>query len=182
MKKIPTLFERDWAGDKSRVVDKVHPGCEWVTLGEGIATRKLDGTSCLIRHGHLYKRRELSAGDFQPIGFELSDSDPETGKTIGWLPVRHAPEDQWHKEALLNDALLPDGTYELVGPKIQGNKERFAIHSLVSHEKTGNLPDAPRTFAKLKAYLTGRDIEGIVWHHPDGRMAKIKARDFGIKR
>ena len=24
-------------------------------------------------------------------------------------------------------------------------------------------------------------IEGIVWHHPDGRMAKIKARDFGIQ-
>jgi hypothetical protein len=21
-------------------------------------------------------------------------------------------------------------------------------------------------------------IEGIVWHHDDGRMAKIKARDF----
>ena len=24
------------------------------------------------------------------------------------------------------------------------------------------------------------DIEGIVWHHPDGRMAKIKRRDFGL--
>jgi hypothetical protein len=26
------------------------------------------------------------------------------------------------------------------------------------------------------------DIEGLVFHHPDGRMAKIKLRDFGMKR
>lgn len=26
------------------------------------------------------------------------------------------------------------------------------------------------------------NIEGIVFHHPDGRMAKIKLRDFGISR
>jgi hypothetical protein len=30
--------------------------------------------------------------------------------------------------------------------------------------------------------LAGKDIEGIVWHHSDGRMAKIKLRDFGHKR
>jgi len=34
----------------------------------------------------------------------------------------------------------------------------------------------------LKAWMTGRDVEGIVWHHPDGRMAKLKLRDFGIRR
>ena len=26
------------------------------------------------------------------------------------------------------------------------------------------------------------DVHRIVWHHEDGRMAKIKGRDFGIKR
>lgn len=40
----------------------------------------------------------------------------------------------------------------------------------------------PRTFEELKVFLKGRDIEGIVWHHRDGRMAKIKARDFGWRR
>jgi len=25
-------------------------------------------------------------------------------------------------------------------------------------------------------------MEGIVWHHPDGRMVKIKGVDFGINR
>ena len=38
---------------------------------------------------------------------------------------------------------------------------------------------APTT---IKAYLADGKIEGIVWHHPDGRMVKIKAKDFGIKR
>jgi hypothetical protein len=43
-------------------------------------------------------------------------------------------------------------------------------------------PDAPRTFNELREWLSGMDIEGIVFHHPDGRMAKIKKRDFGIRR
>lgn len=42
-------------------------------------------------------------------------------------------------------------------------------------------PDAPRDFDGIKAWLTDRQIEGLVWHHDDGRMAKIKRRDFGLK-
>jgi hypothetical protein len=34
----------------------------------------------------------------------------------------------------------------------------------------------------LREWLLDRDIEGLVFHHPDGRMAKIKLRDFGLKR
>lgn len=26
------------------------------------------------------------------------------------------------------------------------------------------------------------NVEGVVWHHPDGRMVKIKTRDFGLTR
>lgn len=182
MKKIPTMFERDWAGDKSRVLDVIHPGCEWVKVGEGVATRKLDGTSCMVRAGKLYKRRELRAGEPLPIGFELSDSDSETGKTIGWLPVGDGPEDKWHHEAFDTPGPTTDGTYELLGPKIQGNPEQFPVHVLVSHSNTGDMLDAPLTFSELKTWLAGQDIEGIVFHHPDGRMAKIKLRDFGLKR
>ena len=40
------------------------------------------------------------------------------------------------------------------------------------------LEDAPRDFDGLKAYLEHRKIEGIVWHHLDGRMVKIKRKDF----
>jgi len=38
---------------------------------------------------------------------------------------------------------------------------------------------APLTFEGIRDTLVAlRPMEGLVWHHPDGRMAKIKARDF----
>ena len=37
----------------------------------------------------------------------------------------------------------------------------------------------PITYDTLRDNLTGDfRFEGIVWHHPDGRMAKLKRRDF----
>ena len=42
--------------------------------------------------------------------------------------------------------------------------------------------DFPRTYDQIKDALENTDIEGIVWHHPDGRMVKIKKKDFGFKR
>lgn len=183
MKKIPTLFERDWNGDKSRVLNQVHSGCEWVLAGEGTATRKLDGTSCLVRNGQIYKRRELRKGDKEPPLFERADYDEETGKTIGWVPCDIGPDDKWHMEAFKTAGEFPlDGTYELIGPKVQGNPERASTHSLMLHSQCESYPDAPRTFDGLREWLTGRDIEGLVFHHPDGRMAKIKLRDFELKR
>ena len=99
----------------------------------------------------------------------------------GWLPVGDDAGDQWHREALnAAGGTLPDGTYELCGPKIQGNPERLPTHQLIPHgcEKL----DAPRTFDEIKAWLADKNIEGIVWHHHNGRMVKIKTRDFGMKR
>lgn len=180
MQKIPTMFERDWDGDRSRVTSTINPGCEWVAAGEGVATRKIDGACVMVRTGRLHKRRELRDGDAAPADFELVGYDEETKKSVGWVPVGDGPEDKWFREA---DAPgLADGTYELVGPKVQGNPERYTTHQLVSHGQTGEFLDAPRDFDGLKAWMEGRDIEGIVFHHPDGRMAKIKLRDFGIKR
>jgi hypothetical protein len=184
MKKIPTLFERDWNGDRSRVVDQVHEDCGWVLAGEGIATRKVDGTCCMIRDGKLYKRRELRDGDDTPLNFEEADHDAETGKTVGWMPVGDGPEDRYHREAWEAAGILLDGTYELLGPKVQGNPERAKNHLLVchGHGTAGNLGDVPRTFEGIREWLAGKDIEGLVFHHNDGRMAKIKLRDFGLKR
>ena len=182
MNKIPTMFERDWNGDRSRVIDHIHAGCEWVAGGEGIATRKIDGTCCLVRDGKLFKRREIREGDVEPVGFHMVTSDEETGKVIGWVPVGDGPEDQWHRWAFANAQPIADGTYELVGPKVQGNPEAYLSHALVSHTATDHYHNVPRTFDGLREWLTGRDIEGLVFHHPDGRMAKIKLRDFGIRR
>ena len=180
MQKIISLYQRNYDGDRL-VRDEVVPGAEWVIAGEGIATRKLDGTCCMVREGKLYRRYDLKPGKQPPENFEVVQEDKVTGKSFGWVPVGDGPEDKWHREAWENDPSLEDGTYELLGPKIQGNPEGYGWHMLVPH---GDIPlhDAPRDFEGIKGYLSNHSIEGIVWHHPDGRMVKIKAKDFGIKR
>lgn len=196
MKKIATLFVRDQV--TKLVTDTVTAGCEWVIAGEGVATRKLDGTCCMVRDGKLYKRYELrytAISDvwqlkrIAPETFEpATDIDQETGKRQGWVPVSDGPEDKWHSEAwdtLTNgraQAAPVQGTYELIGPKVQGNPEGMSKHELLRHASLLRYSDCPRDFAGLKAWLAEHDVEGIVWHHSDGRMVKIKGRDFGIKR
>lgn len=178
MKKIPTMFNRDWIGDRG-VLDSPNLLCQWVFDGEGIATIKLDGTCVLVKDGERWKRRELRRGERVPDGFVEADYDAETGKTMGWVRVGDGPEDKWHREASGGEE---DGTYELVGPKIQGNPEGYPYHMLVWHGSILPADDPPRTFAGLKAWFSMHNVEGLVFHHPDGRMAKIKARDFGLKR
>lgn len=179
MKKIPTMFIR---GEDHLVTRQVHPECQWVLNGEGVATRKWDGTCCLVRDGKLYKRYELKPGAKPPEGFEpAQEPDPNTGKQPGWLPVGDGPEDRWHREAF--EACKPeDGTYELIGPKVQGNKDHSQTHVLVRHgEHILAMSQAPRSYDTMREFLEWTGIEGIVWHHNDGRMAKIKRRDFGFK-
>lgn len=187
MRKIPTIFERDWADPRHPIVDKPNPACAWVFAGEGVATRKWDGTCCMVRDGRLWKRRELRRNEAAPAGFELEQQDAETGKVVGWVPTGAGPEDRWHQEAwtaLLAETSgpVPDGTFELIGPKVQGNPERATAHRLVAHADAPVLADSPLTFAGLRAFLAGQDIEGLVFHLPDRRMGKIKLRDFGLKR
>jgi len=176
MKKIPTLFKRDL--ETKLILPEVNPLCIWVMGGEGIATRKYDGTCVLIQNGGYFKRRSIPKKKPVSEDFIEVDFDEVTGKRFGWVPVTE--KDKWHMEAFKPD--LPDGTYELVGPKVQGNPERFEKHVLIRHADAERLENAPRTYEGLREYLKDLDIEGIVFHHPDGRMAKIKKRDFGWKR
>ena len=180
MKKTISLFVRDHS-NTNLVLNQVTPGAEWVANGEGVATVKLDGTCCLIRDNVLYKRYDAKRGKTPPTAFEPAqeEPDPHTGHWPGWIPVGAGPEDAAHREAF--HPPYSNGTYELCGPKIQSNPEKLATHALFRHgERTAF--DAPRTFNELATYFVSKDIEGIVWHHEDGRVVKIKAKDFGIKR
>lgn len=182
MRKIPTIFERDWDGDRSRVLDQPTPGCEWVFAGEGVVTKKYDGSAALYEDGRLWKRHEVRQGKPTPEGFRQVEDDLGTGKTVGWVPVGDGPEDKWHRDALARrTSELNAGTYELIGPKVQGNPEQVAQHELVPHAQAPQY-EVTRTYDGLREALSRLDVEGFVFHHPDGRMAKIKARDFGIKR
>lgn len=192
MRKIISLFARNYDGDRL-VRNEVVPGAEWVLAGEGFPTRKYDGVCTMVRDGVLYKRleitREREAADKVPPNWEPADEwDITTQRRMGWVPVGDGPEDQYLRLALehstkMNDGTLPDGTYEFLGPKSQGNVEGFAYHDLLRHEDAEVLADAPHDYEGLKAYLAAHpDIEGIVFHHIDGRAVKIKGKDFGVKR
>ncbi len=191
MKKIISLFQRNYDGDRL-VRDEVVSGAEWVIHGEGIATEKIDGTCCMVRDSKLYKRYDAKAFTVDketgkhnewnrkpPDGFEpAQDPDPETGHWPGWLLVDDGNNDKWHREAFQHyNGDLPDGTYELVGPKVQGNPYKYDRHRLIKHGLYV-MDDCPRDYEGLKQYLKDKTIEGIVWHHPDGRMVKIKRKDF----
>lgn len=179
MKKIPTLLVRN-PDDRAHVLMEVTPGCEWVFAGEGRATRKYDGTCVMFDGEQWWARREVKPGKAAPANYVPVGTDETTGKTMGWEPIEQSAFVKFWRETA-GTMLFRQGTYELVGPKINGNPERLNLHSLVRHKDAQRLPffdhlddDLPKLceFVKMLPY------EGIVWHHPDGRMAKLKVRDI----
>jgi hypothetical protein len=186
MRKIPTVFKRD-PDDLKRVLPQVTPGCEWVLAGEGVPTRKYDGTCCMFDGLMWWARREVKAGKQVPDDFRPEETDETTGKTVGWVPMVQSAFAKWHAEAVANYAMdygegPAPGTYELVGPKVNGNPERSDDHRLIRHADADVIREEDaRDFATLRSMVLGlgeSGIEGVVWHHPDGRMAKLKGRDF----
>lgn len=198
MQKIPTLLVRD-AEDRRFVTDEVTPGCEWVLAGEGVPTRKFDGTCVMLDEaGVWWARREVKPGKAAPPNWVALGLDEVTGKRVGWEPVEQSGFAKFHQEALENELLshaisrfhLPPGTYELLGPKINGNPEGISDHHLTYHDYATRIDllmpsDPPWTVDEVKhmaSWCGERGWEGIVWHHPDGRMAKLKARDIRAEK
>jgi hypothetical protein len=181
MKKIPSLFIRDWANDPGRVTRVVNPDAAWVVAGEGVPTRKWDGTAVLFRGGKMFARFDCKHGRKPPTNVEAcQEPDPATGHWPGWVPVDDSPRFKWHREAFRYG--MEDGTYELCGPHFQDNPDGLDRDAFIRHGSglIGPLDSIPRDYDGLALWLQRHVIEGIVWHHPDGRMAKIKRRDFGL--
>lgn len=183
MEKIPTLFERD---ERFKVVSRPRPECAWVFDGAGTGTEKLDGTNIrlTVRGGRLVrveKRRNPSK------------LDKAKGIVDGWYvdASEGSPDDKWILAAAGNTDVSqwPDGEHpcEALGPRIQGNPLALEEHRCIAFNREApTYPDVPRDYAGLQDYLStlesrfapGHLAEGIVFHHPDGRRAKIKRKDF----
>lgn len=210
MEKIPTLFVRDSA-DPRHVTRMVTRGCEWVIRGEGIPTRKWDGTCVMYDGESWWARREVKPGKHAPDDFKVVvPRDNREGTSIGWVPAETSGFWKYLAEALdeRGGPEIAPGTYELVGPKINGNPEGMLFHCIARHGEylVSHMPDsmsdipigtsivpggpyaltlAPTAFTDpydLISQASALGWEGIVWYHPDwrenGLRAKLKVRDI----
>ena len=184
MKKIPTLFERQFNNHQvEKTLPRVTKGMEWVLSGEGIATVKYDGSCCAIINGVLFKRYDAKAGKKAPDGaIPCCPPDPITGHHPHWLKCdRNDPADKWFFSAFDACADLTDGTYEAIGVHFQGNPYNMNNDILVRHG-ADIIPKSrfTRSFDGIKEFLKDTYIEGIVFWKENEPRCKIKRSDFGF--
>lgn len=183
MEKIPTIFDR---GDGFKVMNLPRKGCEWVFAGEGRATEKVDGTNV---------RLTVRAGRVVRVEKRRNPSKLQKAQGVidGWYVEadENAKDDKWIHEAVRGTDVSAwsegEHSVEAMGPNIQGNPLGLTKHLCVPFNlEIPVYEDVPRTFEGIKRYMEklesrfcpGHLAEGIVFHHPDGRRAKIKRKDF----
>lgn len=184
MKKIPTIFQRNYLTDHL-VRDEWTKGCEWVRNGDGYATGKFDGTAVLVSNGELWLRKTWQNAKRKPVGFVACDKSDHKGTVPGWVPASDDREGELVRQAAFNvngGGKLEDGTYELIGPEVL--PQHFNPHRLsrVWLERHGQalVLSFPRTFEEIGVALANLPYEGVVFWHEDGRAAKVKRTDYAL--
>jgi hypothetical protein len=185
MPKLLSVFKREYINGAYVVTPEIDPDCAWVFTDPSVlAVEKLDGTnvSAVMNNGTLVGLYNRTT----PIEF----STLHTNQYIEG--IRHCPN--------LGHALANNGHHfgELMGPKIQKNflkleenvwfpfsylREKFAYKSFHKYPKTfENISSWFQNdlFSLVYQKYHGEKIqpEGIVFHHPDGRMAKLRRDMF----
>jgi hypothetical protein len=189
MKKIPTLFKREFTADRTVLIsNEITSGLEEV-LKNGIATEKIDGACCAVIDGVFYKRFDAKKGRNIPANaIKCDEPDAVTGHFPHWVPVDvTASTDRWFVAAYMNYAkqiqvrgAIQDATYEAIGPHFRSNPYNLKEDILVKHGiKEIELTD--RTFEGVKNYLRDHYIEGIVFWYNGEPRCKIKRSDFGYE-
>lgn len=210
MKKIKTLFKKD-PKDLSKTIPELHPDNLWVKKDDIFIERKYNGTSCAVIKDTFYKRYDAKLfkrkkgkkiyftekevkRKIPQNSIPCQDPDPITGHWPHWIPVlSFENENKYHVEGYNNTLRekkeIKEGTYELCGPKINGNPENFKKHLLIPHITENHFPinmdylfepDSPQVlYEKLKAFLLFLDIEGfIIYHKNEDKLCKIRKNDF----
>lgn len=186
MKKIPTLFKREFEGHKIvSITPDVIEGMEWVLEGKGVATVKIDGACCAIINGEFYKRYDAKKGRTPPEGaIPCCDPDPITGHHPHWVKVdANDPADRWFIEAerdvrYKDTQLVNYRTYEAIGKHFNGNPYNLDYDTLVPHGE--EVVEVPRTFEGIRDFLKDHYIEGLVFWLDGEPKCKIKRSDFGF--
>jgi hypothetical protein len=186
IKKMPALFVIDRSAHLATT--DVNEPAAWIFNEASRPTYKKDGTSITVAEdGTIYARRAVKKGKKAPPGFIPAETDSYTGHTFGLEPIHQSGFAKMFDEAVGSQTLQP-GTYELCGPKINGNPESLETHQLMPHgsETADDVPDM-RTVPKEEAYETlkklfstykERGIEGVVWWGANGKRTKLRVNDF----
>lgn len=186
MPKIECPFIR--TGTDYLVTPDINPGYEWVFEDESvIAQEKLDGTNVSI----VIKNSKITR-----VFNRLNEIEINPWSDI---PIMNALRNSYNK-GLCN---LPDGQHfgEAIGIKINGNPyaldtqiwlpfDTYCAEHLV-YKSWGKYPKDFKTISNwfqddlLPLYYMKKHsgdksgfVEGVVFHHPDGRMAKLRVDMF----
>ncbi|MBQ8730417.1 MAG: hypothetical protein IJY81_04445 [Lachnospiraceae bacterium] len=185
MKKIPTLFVREFENGKiKKVLDIVTDGCEEAFF-YGDAKIKLDGSCCAIIDGEFYKRFDAKHGKPIPEGaIPCGEPDPVTGHHPHWIRVdENKSADKWHVLAYhfsSQHSQLVDGTYEIIGKHFQNNPYQLENDELIRHEDIPSV-QVERSFDAIRDWLMKHNVEGLVFWHKGAPVCKIKRSDFGFE-
>jgi len=188
MPKIECPFVRKIINNNYLVIDEIAEGYEWVFKDDSVmAIEKLHGTnvSILIQEGTV-----ISV-------FNRTERIPFINKGKKWII-----------EGILNSKergyleFLGDGQFfgELIGPKVNSNPYKLKEHLWIpfptfcqkhlKYKSWGKYPKDFKTISEwfkndlipLYASIQGNRekgfVEGIVFTHPDGRMAKLRRNMF----
>jgi len=188
MQKIPTIFNRNWEGNRKIIDQLLIPDFDFENA---IATEKLDGMNVRVTvRNHTVVRLEKRRNP--------SKIQKKNGIVDPWYVDANveAKEDAYLFDAVKSNDFseVPDGEWsaEALGEKIQGNPlnllgHKLFIFSLPAWREKVVFENVPTGFEELKEWLPkqksifGNDcgIEGIVWHNLNsGLMCKIKTKDF----
>ena len=211
MKKIPTLFPKN-----PNNLRLVIPGDLKANLEKVKAFIKYDGRACAIINNKLYTRYDaklikrkrgklikLSKDEIMkkiPEGaIQCQEPDKKSGHWPHWVPCDSKNKDyEYIFEAYENSKELYDlenGTYECIGPKVNGNPHHVTGHFLIPHlkvpienfdekfyERIKNIKKNPeKLYDFFKEYFKTFPFEGIVfWDLKKMEpVAKIRKTDFG---
>lgn len=186
VKKMPALFVIDRI--KHQATTEINEAASWIFTEPSRATIKRDGTSITVTDdGQILARRSVRKGKKAPQGFILAEIDSFTGHSFGLEPMEQSGFAKMFAQASAGETLAP-GTYELCGPKINGNPENLTEPKLLLHgsDEATEIPDMTKmdrndAFETLKTIFLDyheRGIEGVVWWGSHGKRTKLRVKDF----
>lgn len=210
MRKLTHLFARVGG----QYIPEVEPGNEWALIRPTRVTVKWDGTCCAVFNGQLFARRQVKTSKLRareqrfnstPLGAILSESPAGfrpfyigSSRIYGWIPVTDDPNCRKHRQFLQEQSLsltdplppghYPDGTYELIGPGVNGNnhgleKLELRKHGLDCLDFSIDYGYEPvdEVFRRFKRFFEKTPREGVVIWSVNHLACKVRSDGFGIK-